>query len=316
MSLRPLVSVVIPSYNHGQWISQAIDSVLCQTYDNTEVIVVDDASSDNSRDVIESFQPNNSFFSIFKPYNRGQGHSLNMAVDIARGKYICILPSDDWFLPTKIEEQVRLFEQLSNDYGLVYCHGLRFYQDLGITKSVLLPKYRGRVYLRIIANGNFVYPASTMIRRSVLQQIRFDESYRAEGEAIFFKIAASYKFTYVDNSLVVMREHGYNTGSDIPLMYRENIRWWHDFYSTEKDIRVNRLRGRVLARHHRLFGLSMLEKGIDIKTARHALLLAFFFYPKYILDFRNLLALALALFPMPVRSIVYKIRSAYGRESK
>ncbi len=98
---EPLVSVVINNYNYGSYISQAIESALAQSYKNIEVIVVDDGSTDHSREVIERYIPNG-VKAIFQP-NCGQAAAMNVGFAQARGELLVILDSDDYLLPSAVE---------------------------------------------------------------------------------------------------------------------------------------------------------------------------------------------------------------------
>jgi glycosyltransferase involved in cell wall biosynthesis len=101
--VKPLVSVIINNYNYGRFIADAIDSALAQTFRNCEVIVVDDGSQDNSREVISSF--GNRIKAVFKS-NGGQASAFNAGFAESSGEVICFLDSDDVFLPNKVEQAV------------------------------------------------------------------------------------------------------------------------------------------------------------------------------------------------------------------
>lgn len=106
----PLVSILINNYNYGRFLAEAIESALNQTYSPIEVIVVDDGSTDNSRSIIESYEPK--IIPILKE-NGGQATAFNLGFAASRGDIICFLDSDDLFEPHKIEEIVQIFEQHS-----------------------------------------------------------------------------------------------------------------------------------------------------------------------------------------------------------
>lgn len=108
--MNPTVSVVIPAFNHVQFVAEAITSVLNQSFDDVEVIVTDDGSSDGTADVIRSFSDARVKLDIF-PENRGAVIALNSAIRRSRGEYICFLSSDDYFLPGKLEKQVKFLTQ-------------------------------------------------------------------------------------------------------------------------------------------------------------------------------------------------------------
>lgn len=109
MSQPPLASILINNYNYGQFISEAIQSALSQTYPHCEVIVVDDGSKDNSREVIESYH--DSITSVFQE-NSGQAAAMNAAFQSSKGEIIFFLDSDDIFDSTKVEKIVKIFQDI------------------------------------------------------------------------------------------------------------------------------------------------------------------------------------------------------------
>jgi glycosyltransferase involved in cell wall biosynthesis len=109
---EPLVSILINNYNYGRYLGDAIESALNQTYRHAEVIVVDDGSTDDSRDVIASF--GSRVISVLKA-NGGQGSAFNAGFAASRGNIICFLDSDDWFLSEKTAEVVAAFAH--GEYG-------------------------------------------------------------------------------------------------------------------------------------------------------------------------------------------------------
>lgn len=113
---QPLVSILINNYNYERYVGMAIDSVLQQTYKNIEVIVVDDGSTDNSRDVINRY--GDQIVAVFKK-NGGQASAMNAGFAASKGEIICLLDADDLFLPEKVAEVVDLFE-LHSDINWVF----------------------------------------------------------------------------------------------------------------------------------------------------------------------------------------------------
>ena len=106
MESKPLVSILINNYNYGRFVGQAIDSALGQTYENVEVIVVDDGSTDNSREIIKGY--GNQIISVLKE-NGGQASAINAGFAASKGDIICLLDADDIFLPDKASEIVNFF---------------------------------------------------------------------------------------------------------------------------------------------------------------------------------------------------------------
>jgi glycosyltransferase involved in cell wall biosynthesis len=105
----PKVSVVIPSYNHGLFIAEAVESVLAQTEEDLELLVVDDGSTDNSLDVLSSF--NDHRLRVFPQSNQGAHIALNRGLELATGKYLAILNSDDVYFPTRLEKCLSVLEE-------------------------------------------------------------------------------------------------------------------------------------------------------------------------------------------------------------
>jgi succinoglycan biosynthesis protein ExoO len=112
--MKPEVSVIIPAYNTSAYISRSIESVLAQTLKNIEVIVVDDASTDNTLEVVSSFRDER--LKVFSnPKNIGAGRTRNRAIEEAKGTWIAVLDSDDWYAPERLEKLVQLAYQENAD---------------------------------------------------------------------------------------------------------------------------------------------------------------------------------------------------------
>jgi glycosyltransferase involved in cell wall biosynthesis len=123
---KVLVSIVIGNYNYDCFIKEAIDSALNQTYHNVEVIVIDDGSNDRSRDIIASY--GNKVITKFKE-NGGQPSNFNLGFASSRGDIVCFLDSDDIFLPTKVEEIVKIFVVYKE---IDWCfHSLQLIDEIG-----------------------------------------------------------------------------------------------------------------------------------------------------------------------------------------
>jgi glycosyltransferase involved in cell wall biosynthesis len=116
MKDQPRVSILINNYNYGRFLGDAIDSALAQTYPNIEVIVVDDGSNDNSREVLASYGAR--ILTLLKKENGGQASALNAGFAVTSGDIICLLDADDYFTPEKVE---RVVEVLTGNPSLGWC---------------------------------------------------------------------------------------------------------------------------------------------------------------------------------------------------
>lgn len=117
--MNDLVSIIMPSYNTGGFIAQAIESVLAQTYDNWELIIVDDCSTDDT-DVVVSRYTDSRIRYLKNPKNGGAAVSRNYALLEAKGRWIAFLDSDDLWIPRKLEKQIRFMEE--NNYSFSYAN--------------------------------------------------------------------------------------------------------------------------------------------------------------------------------------------------
>lgn len=295
----PLVTTVIPSYNHAQYIEQSMQSVLDQDYPNIQLIVVDDGSKDESHTVIRNFAERNPLVEIIlNNENRGQSAVFNQAIAIAKGEFIQLLPSDDWYLPQKTRLQVEKFLTSSQDVGVIYGRGARFYEDTGETKLSAEPVYRGWVAENFITDGQFVVPITPMFRRSVFDKVQLDETLRAEGEAAYIRMAIHFQFDFVDEVVGVMRDHSYNIGKQTDIMYEEVQKYWTGFFQ-RPDIPESllALRKVVMRRLHRTKGLQFIGENQNYRMGRLALWRAIQIDPALATDPKVIGALALTMIP-------------------
>lgn len=209
MSELPLVSVVIPCYNRDQYIRETIESVLNQTYNNIELIVVDDGSTDNSRDLLESFKGEMKLLEHPGRVNKGQSAALNLGIKASRGKYISFLDSDDLFAPDKIEKQVEFLEK-NPQYGLVYGNGHAINEE-----GELLYPFYGDDHCeisdpnKILLDCYFLLPNNSLLKRDVLDASGlFDETLRAaQDHDQLIRIAEVTTVAYINEFLFYYRRH-------------------------------------------------------------------------------------------------------------
>ncbi|MBA7689290.1 Undecaprenyl-phosphate 4-deoxy-4-formamido-L-arabinose transferase [subsurface metagenome] len=116
---NPTVSVIIPTYNRAHLVSRAIESVLNQTYQDFEIIVVDDGSTDDTEEIVRSFK-NERIRYIRHEKNKGAAAARNTGIKVAKGEYIAFQDSDDEWLPEKLEKQMKVFENVPQEVGVVY----------------------------------------------------------------------------------------------------------------------------------------------------------------------------------------------------
>lgn len=178
----PRVTVIVPSYNHERFIGQAIESVLTQSFDDFELLVNDDASPDNTARVLEAIHDPRLVYKKFEQ-NRGASTVVNEALDRARGEYVAILNSDDYFLPGKLQAQVQYLDD-HLEVGAVF--GLPMFVDesgapldpsqnpfRNLFINTNMP--RERWLRRFFCISNALCHPTVMVRRSCYEEIgRYD----------------------------------------------------------------------------------------------------------------------------------------------
>jgi glycosyltransferase involved in cell wall biosynthesis len=186
-----LASVVIPNYNHGQYVGNAIRSVLGQEYRDFEIIVVDDGSTDNSRDVVAQFGDQVRY--IWQE-NQGLSAARNTGLEAAKGAYIGLLDADDMYEPDFLSSLVSVLEANPDADG-IFC-GYRFVDHLNNplpqVEARLIPD--GQLY-RALLDGNFLVPESMLVRRRCYKNVGlFDETLRAcEDWDMWLRITSRHK---------------------------------------------------------------------------------------------------------------------------
>lgn len=126
---NPTVSVIIPTYNRAHLVARAIQSVLNQTYQDFEIIIVDDASTDNTEEVVKSFNDKRVGYMQLNENSGTSAVPRNTAIKTARGKYIAFQDSDDEWLPEKLKKQVKVFKNVLAEVGIVYTDMRRISKD-------------------------------------------------------------------------------------------------------------------------------------------------------------------------------------------
>ena len=295
----PLVSVSIVTHNNAGTLGQAIDSVLTQTHRNVEVVVTDNGSTDHTREVIAGYAGETRVRPIFGDNNDHVTRRHNAAIRTSRGEFVAILDADDYYLPTLLEKQIAVFAARPPKVGVVYTPCLRWNvvtgerwleHDLCLEGNIL--------HGLLTAQRTYICPVSPLIRRVCLEQYPYHEEVFWEAEALFLRIALSWEFAYVDEPLVVQREHPGNAGkairmgTDISMLLLDRLECEPAF---PRQLRP--LLDRSRARAQRNLGLWAIRIADDPTLARRALLGAITWDRRLAADGRVLAALALSLVP-------------------
>ena len=213
MKTNPRVSVIINNYNYGLFLREAIDSALNQTYSHTKVIVVDDGSTDDSREIIASYRDR--IISVLKK-NGGQASAFNAGFAVSQGDIICFLDADDIFMPDKVAEIVEIF-RCQQDIGWCF-HSLSLLDNntkLFIKQSKKYSSGECDFRVRIKrAKLPYIHTATSGLcfTRPLLQRIlpMPEDIAIASDNYLKFAVAALSKGFFLNKELVLQRIHGNN----------------------------------------------------------------------------------------------------------
>ena len=216
--MEPLVSVVIPTYNSGRYIRDAVDSVLGQTYENIEVIFIDDGSTDDTKDILQQYGSKIRY--VFQN-NAGPSAARNNGIKLSSGEMVAFLDADDIWMPNKLELQVALMQQY-NAVGLVGCGRYTIDSSGRIIAGPFITENCKdmRALLQNIMVRPMLGTPTVLIRRECFNKVGlFDESLRgAEDWKMWIKFAKCYQIRFVEEPLVMIRVHEANTSTNVELM--------------------------------------------------------------------------------------------------
>ena len=198
------VSIIIPTYNRAKSLGFAIQSILDQTYQDFEVIIVDDYSSDNTERIVRGFQDQRISF-IRHPENRGSGCARNTGIKRAKGRLIAFQDSDDIWLPSKLMKQIEALSKASDEVGVVYTGYIQKDSDVEKYFPESHVKEKQNNILRQLVKGNFVGTPTAIVKRECFEKAgMFDEELsNLEDWELWLRIAKDYLFIFIDEPLVI-----------------------------------------------------------------------------------------------------------------
>ncbi|WP_439583995.1 glycosyltransferase [Dyadobacter bucti] len=211
----PLVTVILTSYNQEKYIEEALTSVFYQTYPYIQLIVVDNASTDNTLALIERFRVTSPAFQLIKNnVNAGLCRAFNQGLSLAHGKYVIDLSGDDILISGRIEDQVSAFEELSEEYAVVFSNAtyvdaagrnVRNHYPVDKSSKSLQSVPSGDVYKNILERY-FICTPTMMMRTAILNQLGgYDENLLFEDFDFWIRSSVKFKYFYLDEILMKKR---------------------------------------------------------------------------------------------------------------
>lgn len=286
---QPLVSIVIPVYNGADFLRECIDSALAQTYENIEIIVINDGSSDNSLEILKEYERKDNRVVIIDKQNEGAAKSRNVGIDAANGEFMMFLDSDDWIEPTACEEALAAIEKYNTD--ICFFTYIREFLDKSKTKFIYADdeKYftkeecKNILCKRIIGlsgeelkrpeNGDAISPFWGKLYRSSLIKDHdieiVDLSLVCTCEDGLFNISAFYYANgavYINRPLYHYRK--YNSSS-ITTGYKENLfnGWQNLFEFMQEFIENNNCDDSFKSALYNRIAVSIIGLGLNILSS-------------------------------------------------
>jgi len=222
----PKVSVVIPTYNCAKYLPEAIDSVLNQTYQDFEIIVVDDGSTDNTVTVLQRYIQNNSVVYIYQK-NQGVSTSRNKGINKSTGEYICFLDADDVLFPESIRKRVNFLDKHKNagavfadyvwqiDENIAPEPRLKSENFLKKTSNIIGLHNKNEIvfnkgiYKKLLGMNNPIHTNAIMLRKCIVEDIGFFKSDMVIGEDVdyWLRVAKKYEIGFIDEILFCYKHY-------------------------------------------------------------------------------------------------------------
>ncbi|MGH9933407.1 MAG: glycosyltransferase family 2 protein, partial [Pyrinomonadaceae bacterium] len=235
------VSVVVPSYNHAQFVEATLRSIMKQTLPPAELIVIDDGSSDDSTRIIERALSNCPFpCELIARDNRGLCATLNEGFARTRGEYFAYLGSDDLWLPDFLKARVGLLESRA---GAVLAYGHAYFidqQDRIVDSTADWARYADGNAREMLLQTTAPMSPTVLYRRAALEQQHWNEESKLEDYDLYLRLSAAGEFAFDTRILSAWRRHGSNISWDQTLMLEEQLQAQREaalrFGLTEKQV--------------------------------------------------------------------------------
>lgn len=208
--MKPLVSVIMPTFNHARYLSESISSVRNQSFQEWELIVIDNFSKDNTESIVREYERQDPQIRYFKYSNKGIiAASRNYGIQQAQGEFVAFLDSDDIWLPDKLTDQMSVFD-MKKQTGLAYSKAVGFRDDGSLLHVMPKKVASGNVFYRLLKD-NFIGCSTVVMRKSILDEIgNFDvspELVSVEDYELWMRCTRNHSVVGIDKVLVKYRIH-------------------------------------------------------------------------------------------------------------
>ena len=305
---KPVISVIIPTYNRKKFIPYAVDSVLNQSFSDFELIIIDDGSTDGTDEYIKSLKDNR--IKYIYQQNAGNHAARNTGLKIAKGKYIALLDSDDMWLPEKLMRQKAVLDE-KIEYGLVYCGSLTIDSENNLTGLKPIINHSGKVFDKMLMT-NFLYNGSNVLfRRKCLEKVgNFNTNLsRMLDWDFYLRFSLYYKFFCLDEYLVKYRVHDDSLSKNFIAYEQSGLMILDNIFATPNlSENYKNLKNKAYARRFRYMGIRYLENN-KMKDARINLLNAIYMDNSLLFTDKILIMLLLTYFPAEFLCYIRQFRN-------
>jgi glycosyltransferase involved in cell wall biosynthesis len=277
------VAVIIPTYNRSKLLERAIESVIKQTYRPIELIVINNASTDNTDEIIDKFKAkkdNDIELVYLTQLKNDRNAARNLGIVKATGEFICFLDDDDEFMPEKLKKQAAFLSKdrsvdivFSNSLLETEGHTRPFFPSLA---SHNLKHHTQKEVIQMLCDGNFIPITNVMIRASVIKNNLFNFSLNThEDYELWLRLAPKHRFDWIDEPLSLVHSHKHEQRYDmrqVRIDQIEVILKHIDNYTQHFEMLFNkiiRLRNILITKHNELEYIKKLNKILFIKLGNY-----------------------------------------------
>ncbi|MBA6417379.1 glycosyltransferase [Colwellia sp. 6M3] len=284
---QPLVSIIVPVYNGTKYLEDTVKTLVDQTYENFELILINDGSTDNSDALIDKLAAIDNRIKPLKKVNGGIANARNFGIKHAKGEFIAFCDQDDFWLPTKLAKQIPLFS--NKKIGLVYSYSIKEFTSPNSKKiTVTRNNGRGKIFNSLVLE-NLVPTCSVVVRKSVFDQVGlFNEKRELMGVDdwdVWLRFSLVTDFDFVEEPLAIHVFHGQNYSSNNNAMHMAELVCLKELMLFVKD---NNIELRV--------NWSLIERSIHLKYYKDYLNESLFSLAEKALQDANTLQFSLPIF--------------------
>lgn len=217
----PLVSVIIPAYNAERFIRQTLESVLAQTYQNIEVLVVDDGSQDQTGEIVREFATRDDRILLLTQPNSGVAAARNLAIQHSNGEFVAPIDADDIWHPQNIEKQVKCIMQADSSVGVVYSWSFDIDEKNQPTGNFHASTIEGKVYATLLCHYFLGHGSCSLIRRNCLDKVNgYNPQLKnsCEDWDLYLRIAENHEFKAVPEFLACYQKKNNGLSQNLASM--------------------------------------------------------------------------------------------------